>query len=275
MLMNASAVIASRTSELSRLIHHDLSRGDAALPELPRSAVEAMRIARAAVLDLDAAVRLAEKDPPLAARVLAVANSVLFARGGRHVSLKRAIAHIGGAALRDVLYQAAYASMVFDVPRYAAEVSRDVVHGVTTAALARALARVSGDDPEDAFLAGLLHDLGRARCWALVAKRAHGVADDDALFVVDTLHAAAGYGLLRSWRLPSEIAEVCLRHHEPSGLRLASLVAAADDLAHGAERREAPRVPADALLPLDAGATTAWTERAHSELSRARLMVGV
>jgi len=276
MRTDTSAVITNRTSELSRLVRHDLSRDATALPELPRSAAEAMRIARAAVLDLDAAARLAERDPPLTARILAVANSALFARGGRHVSPRRAIAHIGGAALRDVLYQAAYASMVFEVPRYAAEVSRDFVHGVATAALSRALARVARADPEDAFLAGLLHDIGRARCWASIARRANGLCDDDALFVVDALHAAAGHGLLRAWQLPPEIADVCMHHHAGSPHELVAVVAAADALVHAAEHRPDSRAPIDLLsaIGVDATGVLAWLQRAEGELVRARLMTG-
>jgi HD-like signal output (HDOD) protein len=260
---------------LFEAVERDLSRGTSDLPQLARSAAEALRIARAGDLDLDAAVKLAENDPPVAARILAVANSALYARGARHVSPRRAISHIGGSAVRDVLYQTAYASMIVDVPRFAAEVTRDFVHGVATASVARALARVAGADPEDAFLAGLLHDLGRARCWKLVAKRMPSTGGDDAACaVVDALHAAAGHALVTTWQLPVEIAEVCLYHHEPGERKLPRLISAADVLALVAEKRVDPRSPMDALvgIGIDAGLTDEWLARAEIELERARLM---
>ena len=274
----AQSAEKSRTGSLHGFVERELSRGGNDLPQLARSAAEALRIARAAVLDLDAAARLAERDPPIAARVLAVANSALYARGARHISPRRAITHIGGSALRDVLYQAAYASMTFSVPLFATEVSRDFVHGVATAALSRALARVASADPEDAFLAGLLHDLGRARCWMLISKRVTAVgSDEDGLAVVDALHASAGHALLKAWELPPEIADVCLHHHDPGERKLSAIIAAADVLAHAAEKRADPRVPAEVLyaIGVEPTLTDQWLKRAVGEVERARLMIGV
>jgi len=269
------SAVAHAPSALFDLVAHDLSRGTSDLPQLARSAAEALRVARAAELDIDAAVKLAENDPPLAARVLAVANSALYARGARHVSPRRAVAHIGGSAVREVLYQSAYASMIVDVPRFADQIARDFVHGVATAALARALARVASADPDDAFLGGLLHDLGRARCWKLVAKRLPSAGGDDHVHeIVDALHASAGHALVQTWQLPAEIAEVCLRHHEPGTRGLPAVVAAADVLAHAAEGRPETRTPEDALaaIGIDPGLSAEWLARGKVEVERAQLM---
>ena len=261
---------------LLQLVERDLQRGTSDLPQLAKGAAEALRLARAADFEVDAAATLAENDPPLAARVLAVANSALYARGARHVSPRRAIAHIGGAALREVLYQTAYASMIVDVPRFAKAVAADFVHSVATAALARALARVAPADPDDAFLAGLLHDLGRARCWSLVAKRlpTSGGDDAEALAVVDALHAAAGHALVVKWQLPDEIAEVCLHHHEPGDRKLPLIVAAADILVHAADGTPDARSPEAALaaIGIDGGLAAEWLARGVKEFERAGLM---
>ena len=271
------SVSTNPSGSLFELVERDLARGTSDLPQLARSAAEALRLARASELDLDAAVKLAESDPPLAARILAVANSALYARGARHVSPRRAISHIGGSAARDVLFQTAYASMIVDVPRFAKEITRDFVHGVATASLARALARVASADPEDAFLAGLLHDLGRARCWKLVAKRMPSAGgDEQASEVVDALHAAAGHSLVTTWQLPAEIAEVCLYHHQPGDRRLPCIVSAADVLAQVAEKRVDLRSPAESLVAIgiDAGLTNEWLARGELEYERAKLLTG-
>lgn len=267
--------IAGAGAGLFDAVAHDLVRGTSDLPQLARSAAEALRIARTPDLDLDAAVKLAENEPPLAARVLAVANSALYARGARHVSPRRAISHIGASAVRDVLYQTAYASMIVDVPRFSTEVLRDFVHSVATAALARSLARLAGVDSEEAFLAGLLHDLGRARCWKLVSNRMPTTGgDDDAPAVVDALHAAAGRALVLKWQLPVEIADVCLHHHEPGERPLPRVVSAADVLAQVAEGRTDPRSPTDSLVAIgiDASLSDEWLARAATEFERATSM---
>lgn len=275
MTVVASLPVSRAASALFDLVERDLSRGTSDLPQLARSASEALKIARAPELDLDAAVKLAENDPPLAARILAVANSALYARGARHVSPRRAISHIGGSALRDVLFQTAYASMILDVPRFATAVTRDFVHGVAVGALSRALACVASVDADDAFLAGLLHDLGRARCWKLIAKRIPTAGgDEDALAIVDALHMTAGHGLVQKWQLPDEIADVCLHHHEPDGRRLPSVVAAADALAEFAEVRKERQSTTAALvrIGIDASLADPWIERGIAEYERAKLM---
>ncbi len=102
-------------------------------------------------------------------------------------------------------------------------------HAVATAAGTRHLAVRGGGDRAEAFLAGLLHDIGKL----LVLK---GIDDLDSRpsaphvtpEVIDELmallHCELGPTVLRSWRLPEVITQVALRHHEPEPLTSELLV---------------------------------------------------
>lgn len=220
------------------LLLQDLARGTSDLPALAQGAAEALRLAQNPAVDFAAVAAVAEADPPLAARLLSVANSAVY--GGRTPlsSVKRALDRLGLQTTRDVLYQAAYASMLVKVPRYRALVEASFHHGVRTAKLSRALAKERGLDEDVAFLSGLLHDVGRPRCWKLVATRAAAEKDDpDALAAVDELHGRAGGELAAAWRLPPEVIDVCHAHHQPEGRAFPLLIGAADALAHHLETR--------------------------------------
>jgi putative nucleotidyltransferase with HDIG domain len=234
-------MMAARSTPPSLLeqLQRDLARGTSDLPTLPRSVTEALRLARKPALDFNEVAHVAASDPPLAARVVAVANSALYARAGmpRIASVRQAAVRLGIQATRDVLYQVAYASMFVDAPRFRDLVEATFQHGVRAARSARLLAAERRLDGDVAFLAGLLHDIGRARCWKLLAKGRGAVDAPTARLAVDELHTAAGAELAIAWNLPDEVVEACRWHHDPAGRDHALLIAAADAIAHLEEGR--------------------------------------
>lgn len=225
--------------QLREQVLRDLSRGTSDLPALPRGVGEALKLARSGDFELDHAAKLAESDPPIAARILATANSALYSRGDAISSVRRAVVRLGVQTVRDVLYQAAYSSMLIRVPRFQAVVEESFHHGVTTARIARRIAATHGLDPDTAFLAGLLHDLGRARLWKLLASRvpSGGVPDEDLAAIVEELHPKAGSDLAAAWQLPQEVVDSCLFHREPGQRPYPRVVAVANWLARVCEGR--------------------------------------
>lgn len=218
------------------MLSHDLARGTAGLPLLPRGAREALKLAQNPDADFETVAKLAEQDPPLAARVLAVANSALYSRGVPVASVSRALVRLGMQATRDVLYQAVYAAMLFDAPGYRDLVAATFQHGVVVGHIARQLTAQLGGDPDAAYLAGLLHDVGEARCWKLASKRVpNGAGNPELLAAVHELHTRAGAELAALWKLPAEVAEACQWHHAPDGHPNVRVITAADHLVRSLE----------------------------------------
>lgn len=133
----------------------------------PTSAEVALRVQRA--LDdpdcpVDRAARLIEHEPLLAARVVAMANSVVYNRYGREVTdVRNALARLGFRTVRTlatalVTRQLAGAPSTPQLQRIAAELWEHTAH---VAALASVIARrVSHLDPETALFAGVVHEVG-------------------------------------------------------------------------------------------------------------------
>ena len=253
----------------------DLERGSGDLPILPLAAANALRLAQAPDVDRAEVVRVAEADPPLAARFLGVANSALYFSGEPVGSIEGAITRLGVQATRDVLYMAAYSGTIFEVPQYQTLVEASFRHSVVVARLARRIASACGRNPESAFVAGLLHDLGRVRCLKLAALRTS--ADpfaDEVVAAIDQLHAVAGGKLARSWNLPDEIVQACERHHHPGGHPMATVIGLADGVANAAATA-APEDLADgaalaAVIGLDPNAVASLLQAAIEERDELR-----
>lgn len=222
--------------ELRELVHAQVASRTADLPVLPAAAMEALRLVRSPRMHTDALLAVVEQDPPLAARILAVANSSFYVRGAPVLSLRQAVVRLGLHALRDVIYMAIYANTVFDSPGLVDAVRESFDHSVLTARIAQRIAPLTGLDAETSFLAGLLHDVGRARCLKVLAKlpQARSADPDHVYEVVTSLHEEAGATLARAWNLPDEVVDACAHHHAPTS-DLARLVCAADRAAHALE----------------------------------------
>ncbi len=133
----------------------------------PTSASVALRIRQ--LLDdpdchIEEAARLVQTEPLLAARVVAIANSVVFNRSGREISdVRTAVARLGFKTVRTlatglVTRQMAGASQD---PSHRALTERLWEHTAHVAALAHVLARrVTHQDADAAMFAGIVHEVG-------------------------------------------------------------------------------------------------------------------
>ena len=121
---------------------------------------------------LDSVSRLIQVDPLLAARVVAMANSGYYRRDGRAVAdVRRAVARLGLVTLRTIVTSMLVRQLAGSPqdPRLQARLRQLWRHTIHVAALAHALARrVTHQDPEVAFFAGVLHE---AAGFCLLAHR--------------------------------------------------------------------------------------------------------
>lgn len=186
------------------------------LPLLPETAGEALRLANDPKTAMNRLERVVARDGVLAARVLMVAGSSAYT-GGRVRSVGAALAVLGTGAVRDVLYQAVLECHVFH-GKHEAAARRERDHAVVVGHLARVACRLIGFDQDQAFICGLLHDIGRVALGTLASHAALTELDaTDAAAVLESAHAAVGAHLVVAWKLPALAVEAVRRHHVYAG----------------------------------------------------------
>jgi putative nucleotidyltransferase with HDIG domain len=233
-----------------------VSAGRFEIPELPRTVIEIQRFANSPGADLRQLVRIVDRDPTLAARILRLASSA--ALGGGPVSeMPSALSRLGMNAIRDLAF-AVSMGKVFRCAALDERMREEHRHAFATAAGACALARGSKIDLPLVFLCGLLHDIGRCALLAAAAEQGRSepaFLEDNLLdHMLGELHTRAGALVLGRWQVNPKIKLCAERHHAPDTIldakdlglvRVVCLADAADEL--GGD------VAALAKLPIAAG----------------------
>jgi putative nucleotidyltransferase with HDIG domain len=253
---------------LAARLEREIREGRVELPILPQAAVDVQElIARDA--GLPAIVRAIEREPIVAAALVKYANAAVYA-GLRDVTdLQQAIARLGLDSVREtVVSLSARAAFKADNPAQAKYYSTIWTHSLTTAVAARRLAEFVSVPKETAFLAGLLHDIGRIcvlrGITTLRTRDPKGfvLPDNTIGEFTDALHCAMGEVLCQAWNIPVELSDAIKRHHdvnltEPKDT-LAAVVQVADLMAAkiGASLHPEPNMklverPSFAALQLD------------------------
>lgn len=245
------------------LSEQSLADKASSLPALPTVVTELLNSFDKPDLDVDTLARAITNDQSLAARALRIANSPFYGLAGRVTTIHDAIVILGFRAVRSLALSAAMVDSVGRVgagPRNARNFWR---HSVAVALLARGLARLVGENPETAFTAGLLHDIGRVflgacfpdhyeqvKLWQQHHDAPTCLAERE---VLGLTHGVAGGVLARKWGLPASIVAAIARHHEPDAEQSERLV----DVCHGADiLARALDGRSDALVPPVSG--PAW-----------------
>ncbi|MFT3850962.1 MAG: HDOD domain-containing protein [Propionivibrio sp.] len=200
--MDVSAVLSA--------IAADAERGDIVFPTHTEIALRIGRLLDDPDCAIDALGKLIAAEPILAARVIGLANSVSHNPGGHPVTeLRSAISRLGFSALR------ALAAAV--VVRQMQEMSTDESHRALAgrlwehtagvAALARVIARrVTRQNPDAAFFAGIVHEVGS---FYLIARAAvfPGLLDGELDPWPGDAEAQVGRAVLRALEVPAHILE--------------------------------------------------------------------
>lgn len=194
---------------------------------LPHVAIRVTQMAgsdTATMQDFEQVIKL---DPVLVIRLLRLVNSPYFGLSSQVESIAKAVVFIGMKHLRNIVAVEGLRNF-FTAKEKEVEFSRKNlwVHSATVAILAQMISRrIFGEDGEDVFLAGIIHDIGlivedqlvgeslRRVCTTYLAAGQQAIMTDIEDNIIGTNHAKVGRLLAASWHLPEEVVEAIRFHH--------------------------------------------------------------
>ena len=239
-----SAIVQSQT--LKNLLSSDvlaLLVGDVGLlPSFPKAYQDISSCLQSPNASLTDAARIIGRDVAMTANIMKLVNSAFFGARQTISSIDRAVAYLGLETLGSLVL----GHSLFRSQGSSATDNSSLEglwrHCLRTATTARAIAqfeRLPRARAEEAFLAGMLHDVGRVVFATRSATTAGGLEtpDQDMNAQAEAHHAVVGAYLLGLWGFPSQIVEAVALHHTPSrrsdtGFGVTVLVHVADRLAH-------------------------------------------
>ena len=210
----------------------------------------------------------------LSLRTLQVANSPFYGLSKRVTSVHEAITILGFRAVRMLVLAVGSAQLMQLPPALRSSMGALLHHSTRCAMLARLLAESVDSPAEEAFTAGILHDVGKV----VIAQTpssdpaAAGInwigRSDVALerTVFGTDHAEVGQALLTRWNFPDNLCMAVGQHHQrPETLSpLSAIVALADHVSHTG----LDPVDTDALAALAPWITRALGDRPLPDVAR-------
>jgi HD-like signal output (HDOD) protein len=237
-----SSSILEQQSELERRKQALMTIMSKGLPTLPAYILDLNALLSSPSVDLKKVGKLIRTDPSLTAQILKLCNSALFGMKSRVLSIEQASILMGTERLRTLILTCS--AMQFAGNSLRAESQLDFwQHSFLTALLSERIANVVDyAEKEQAYLAGLLHDVGQLPLWMVVSqeesKRRPLPAPDwidnteleQKYFGMD--HCTVGRWLALSWNLMPSFVDVLEHHHDPAHAEhdsyLAGIVGTAD-----------------------------------------------
>lgn len=243
-VQNLAQDSAMQSQKESRLFLQKLLQNPPALPFEPKLLPLLFAVTQeGSNASVRSVVALIEKSPRLATRVLAVANSAAYGLEFKVSSLQRAINIMGLREVRQLVLMVGMSSFIREarLPK-AFDRGEFWRHLLSVAAIARTLANVLGGEagvcgagrgaderlvivPDEAYLAGLMHDVGkiflaatRPDIWERAVKME--LAEDCGSFEAENAqwgmdHGLIGAAVLHHWKLPLSLTEPINLHHSP------------------------------------------------------------
>lgn len=223
------------------------------LPSLPHIVLELFRVLDEEDVDANLLSQKISYDQALAAKVLGLANSSFYGMQSKVGSIAHAVAVLGFSSIRSLVTAAGVVQV------FSGRASNDLTHAqlwrhaIATALAARSLAKCIGENEDQAFIAGLLHNIGRLVLITRYPVRYRDVlswssAHDAELSVAEVAvlgvdHKVVGRATLTRWKFPASIVEtlnVAAQDVPELHSKAASTIAVADAIAHALDFESPP-----------------------------------
>lgn len=195
------------------------------LPSLPSLVIEILESFNDENIDAATLAKKIAHDQAIVARIMRVVNSPFYGLSGQISSISEAIAMLGFNNLRGMVMAAAIIN-AFPHMEKKYDWKAFWLHNIATAVCAKVLAKHIGLNPETAFTAGLLHDIGKLVIVTYFPQLPVQLPAFDVGSSSESLqaerealgfdHAALGCEIAKRWNFPLPIQQAIGQHHTDS-----------------------------------------------------------
>lgn len=212
-----------RNRSLSSLVQERIDQGTFSLPVFDRTALTMRQMIDRGEFDPQKVDRLVSSDPTLSTSLLRHANSSFFGGIEKVLTTRDAIVRLGVRQVAELVILSSQREQYRLANPSLKKLSENLWrHAVACGLGSRWLARKIdfGESPSVAFLAGLLHDIGKLVVLRVLdelmsEKSARFQPSVDlVLQLVDGLHCEQGQALMKTWNIPPIYGEIVLHHHD-------------------------------------------------------------
>jgi HD-like signal output (HDOD) protein len=203
---------------LLEVLEEQVSRGTVRVPPYPATALR-LQAVLAREYDVRELVEAMRTDPVFSGNLLRLANSTLYRRSAEVTSIVAAVARVGSRELTRLAMASAMGQFASGAGTLRPLRQRAWRQSVASALISETLTRRRGGDAAEAFVAGLLHDVGKLMVLAAIEEllqrgpSSEPVATWEAL--VERCHVRLGGLLAERWQLPGVLGAVIVTHHDP------------------------------------------------------------
>jgi len=205
------------------------------MPAFPKSVQRILELTRDVNSTPKDLVDVIDKDPVVTVKVLKVVNSAYYSLPKQITSVGHAVVYLGFNTIKNLALSIAAIGMLprdnasgFDVQQY-------LLHSLATAGLAKKLAsKVIDADPNDCFIAGLLHDFGKVvfaqfmpdefKLALEISQSGNSSLHAALQEVIGADHVVVGAMLVEKWRFAPALIET-IRYQHLSNFRDTGMIA--------------------------------------------------
>jgi len=196
------------------------------LPSLPQVLLQVMALEEQEDLDIKELIKIIAQDPAISAKALRLVNSAYYNLQGKFSSLERAVLYLGADVIKNITISASIHHVFNGIKQNDSfPMDRFWWHSFSCAIFSRRIAQQTKYlNVEEAYIAGLLHNLGKLLLWTNFPKEYASIlpllenqTDECAAEKqqIGITHCEAGSWLIKHWKLNSFMADAALYHHEP------------------------------------------------------------
>jgi len=183
------------------------------IPLLPHVAIKVIRLSGEPNVSMQDLAKVILTDQGIATRILQIANSPVYAASVEITTISQALVRLGQTEVKNLMLAISMQGKVFKSASYQALARQLWEHSIGTAFAARVTANALRMEKEEAFLCGLMHDMGKMVLLNVLERSqrmmipTYAPSGELIRSIVHQYHADVGEMVAKAWELPEHVSK--------------------------------------------------------------------